>query len=200
MLIGERVRLRALEREDAQACWRWMNDPDVREHLLVLTPMSKHAEERWIALLAERRDDHVFAVDAKVAGAPSMVLNGHLPLSPDALAEDDWRYIGNIGLHRVDALHRVASAGIALGEKDCWGQGFGREALILLLRFAFHELGLNQVELEVFEFNQRARKTYRSVGFVQEGVRREGAYKHGRFVDCITMGMLRGEFDALYGG
>lgn len=199
MLIGERVRLRALEREDAPACWRWMNDPDVREHLLVITPMSRHAEERWIEAWAERKDDNVFAVDAKVAGSPSMVLNGHLPLSPDALAEDDWRHIGNVGLHKVDLLHRVASAGIAIGEKDCWEQGFGRQALILLLRFAFHELGMNRVELEVFAGNQRAQKTYRAVGFVQEGVRREGAYKHGCFVDCIQMGILRGEFDALHG-
>jgi RimJ/RimL family protein N-acetyltransferase len=200
MLIGERVRLRALEREDAAACWRWMNDPEVREHLLVIAPMSRMAEDRWIEGLADRESDHVFAVEALVPGIHAVRAAERLPLSPDGLADGDWRHIGNVGLHDVDLVHRVAKAGIALGEKDCWGQGFGREALVLLLRFAFHELGMNRVELEVFEGNLRAQKTYRAVGFVQEGVRREGAYKHGRFVDCITMGILRGEFDVLHGG
>lgn len=200
MLIGDRVRLRALEREDVPTCARWMNDPEVREHLLVVAPMSIMAEERWVQMWLDRKDDYVFAIEAHAPVALTTVSTGHLPLSSDALAEGDWRHIGNIGLHRVDLLHRVATAGIAIGEKDCWGRGFGREALILLLRFAFHELGLNRVELEVFKGNPRAMKTYRAVGFVQEGVRREGAYKHGRFVDCFTMGILRREFDGLYGG
>ncbi len=179
MLTGDRVRLRALEREDIPTLVRWMNDPEVRENLLVFEPVSTVAEERWLEGLADRPNDYVLGIEALFAGR--------------------WKHIGNIGLHGIERRHRRAEIGIVLGEKDAWGQGFGSEAMALMMRFAFHELGLHRIELEVFETNLRALKTYRALGFVEEGVRRASIYKGGRFIDAIHMGVLRGEFDARFG-
>ena len=153
MLIGDRVRLRALEREDLHTLVRWMNDPEVRENLMVYEPISTQAEERWLEGLVERDNDYVFGIEA--------------------LIDQAWVHIGNVGLHGIDRHHRRAEIGVVIGEKDSWGQGFGSEALALMMRFAFHELGLHRIELEVFETNLRAMKTYRALGFVEEGVRRE---------------------------
>ena len=179
MLIGERVRLRALEREDINTLTRWMNDPEVRDNLLVFAPISTHAEERWLEGLLDRSDDYVFGVEA--------------------LVEGKWRHVGNVGLHGIDRHHRRAEIGIVIGEKDAWGMGYGSEAMALMMRFAFHELGLHRIELEVFETNLRALKTYRALGFVEEGVRRESIFKGGRFIDALHMGVLRPEFDARFG-
>jgi diamine N-acetyltransferase len=199
MLIGERVRLRALERDDLPTLVRWMNDPDVRRNLLVFEPISTMAEERWLEGLLDRPDDYVFGVDALAPTGHSLTGPGHLPSSADRLADGDWRHIGNVGLHGLNRHHRRAEIGIVIGEKDSWGVGYGSEALALMMRFAFHELGLHRVELEVFENNLRAIKTYRALGFVEEGVRREAIYQGGRFIDAIRMGVLRGEFDARFG-
>jgi hypothetical protein len=47
MLIGKKVRLRALEREDLPNCVRWLNDREVTEFLLQNSPMSQAMEEKW---------------------------------------------------------------------------------------------------------------------------------------------------------
>jgi diamine N-acetyltransferase len=179
MLIGDRVRLRAIERGDVPTFVRWMNDPEVRRNLLVFEPISTVAEERWVEGLADRPNDKVLAVEGLVEGR--------------------WQHIGNVGLHQIELHHRRAEIGIVIGEKDHWGKGYGTEAMALMMRFAFHELGLHRIELEVFETNHRAIATYRALGFVEEGVRRESIYMQGRFMDAIRMGALRGEFDARFG-
>ena len=176
MIYGERVRLRGIEREDIPAFVRWFNDPEVRQYLLMYTPMSRADEERWFESLKDRTDDYLFAVEA------------HL--------NDAWLHIGNVGLHAVDWKNRAATFGIALGEKAYWGQGFGTDATRTLLRFAFHELNLHRVELEVFDFNPRAMRCYEKAGFRREGTRRHRLFHDGRYRDAHLMAILEGEFRA----
>jgi RimJ/RimL family protein N-acetyltransferase len=87
-----------------------------------------------------------------------------------------------------------------IGNKNYWSNGYGCDAIVTLLRFGFHEMGLNKVWLHVYEFNERARACYKKCGFVVEGTLRENAYREGKYIDTITMGILRSEFDALHGG
>jgi len=83
--------------------------------------------------------------------------------------------------------------GILIGAQAQRGGGYGTEAMRLACRFAFEEMGLERVELETFEFNTRAVRSYEKVGFVVEGTKRRGAYLGGRFYDVIVMGLLREE-------
>ncbi len=174
MLLGHNVRLRAIEREDLPTFVRWLNDPEVRGYLEMYLPLSMAQEERWFQSLLERRDEVVLAVEARV--------------------EHTWVHIGSVGLHRIDWKNRRATVGIVLGEKKFWDRGYGTEALRTLLKFAFHELGLHRVELEVYAFNARAIRCYEKVGFKQEGVRREALFRDGRFHDILVMGLLAEEF------
>jgi RimJ/RimL family protein N-acetyltransferase len=57
--------------------------------------------------------------------------------------------------------------GIVLGEKDCWGKGYGPEALRLLLGYAFKDLGLRRIVLHVHRRNYRAIRAYKKVGFTE---------------------------------
>ncbi len=180
MLLGDRVRLRALEREDIPTFVRWFNDPEVIEDLVAFAPISLVAEAAWFDGLQASESDYVFGVEVQVGGG--------------------WRHIGNVGLHGVNWKDRCVTAGIVIGEKVCWGKGYGSEAMLLLLRFAFHELNLHRVELEVFEGNERAQKIYARLGFVAEGLRRQCIYRHGRYIDAAQMSLLRPEFEARYGG
>ncbi len=174
MLIGKDVRLRAIEREDIPNFLRWFNDPEVRQFLEMYLPLSAAQEERWFQTLVERQEEIVLAVEAWVEGA--------------------WIHIGNAGLHRLDWKNRRATLGIVLGEKRFWNRGHGTEAVRTLLRFAFHELGLHRVELEVYSFNPRAIHSYEKAGFRREGVRREALFRDGRFHDVLIMGLLAQEF------
>ena len=174
MIYGERVRLRAIEREDIDRFVRWFNDPEVRRYLLVYEPMSRAQEERWFESYLSRKDDIILAIEVREG--------------------DSWVHIGNIGLHRIDWKNRVATLGIVIGEKAYWGRGYGTEAVRTMLRYAFHELGLNRVELETYSFNPRAQRCYERAGFRREGVRRGALYRDGKFHDIIIMGILREEF------
>lgn len=124
--------------------------------------------------LLSRRDDIVLAIEVREGS--------------------DWVHIGNIGLHRIDWVNRVAKLGIVIGERDYWGRGYGTEAVRTMLRYAFRELGLNRVELEVFAFNARALRCYEKTGFRREGVRRKALFRDGKYHDIILMGILREEF------
>jgi len=174
MIIGERIRLRAIERDDIPTFLRWFNDPEVRQFLTMYEPMSRAKEERWFEAQLEARDDYLFAIEAP--------------------AGDGWVHIGNCGLHKTDWKNRNATLGIAIGEKAYWGQGYGTDAVRTLLRFAFSELGLHRVELEVFDYNPRARRCYEKAGFRLEGTRRQALYRGGRFHDVHTMAALSDEF------
>lgn len=174
MLFGEGVRLRSIEREDIPTFVRWFNDPEVRQYLLMYEPMSKAKEERWFEDYLNRKNDYLFAIEA--------------------LIDDEWTHIGNTGLHQIDWKNRMAVFGIVLGEKAYWGQGLGSDAARILLRFAFEELNLHRVELEVFDFNPRAIRSYEKVGFRHEGTRREAFFRNGRYQDVHLMSILQKEF------
>jgi RimJ/RimL family protein N-acetyltransferase len=89
--------------------------------------------------------------------------------------------------------------GIAIADPGARGHGFGREASELRLRFAFDEGGLHRVELHVFDFNEPAKRLYRSLGFRAEGRRREVLYRDGRYHDDVRMAMLVDEYRAREG-
>ncbi len=174
MLYGRKVRLRGIEREDIPTFVRWFNDPEVRQYLLMYAPMSTAQEERWFQGRLERADDHLFAIEAHVG--------------------DQWIHIGSCGLHKIDWKNRNAVFGIALGEKARWGQGYGTDAARTMLRFAFGELNLHRVELEVFDYNPRAQRCYEKAGYRLEGTRRQALFRDGRYHDVHVMSVLQDEF------
>ncbi len=174
-LIGRRLYLRPLELEDADLVRGWLNDPEVRRFLRINAPLNRLAEEAFIRGLTERRStlERVLVV----------------------VLREGERPIGTVGLHDVaPACERTATVGIAIGEKDCWGQGYGAEALGLLLEHAFDELNLHRVGLTVYAHNPRALACYEKLGFVREGAWREAHFVDGRYVDEVLMGILAREW------
>ena len=121
--------------------------------------------------------------------------SGEIQFSIHTLADD--RPIGFVALDPPDWQHGDAFVGIGIGERDYWSSGYGSDALRVLLRYAFTELNLQRVSLNVFEYNERAFKSYLKVGFVVEGRQRGMLRRDGRRWDFICMGILREEWNAL---
>src|SRR5213594_1853677 len=107
--------------------------------------------------------------------------------------EVEGQHVGNLGLHKIDRVHRKAEVGIVIGEPSFWSQGYGTEAMRVVLRYGFDALGLNKISLDVLEYNTRALRTYERLGFQREGVHREDIYKDGRFVNVMRMSILARE-------
>jgi RimJ/RimL family protein N-acetyltransferase len=91
-------------------------------------------------------------------------------------------------------MGRTAFVGIGIGERAYWGKGYGTDAMKVALRFAFTEINLERVTLNVFEYNPRAIRSYEKAGFKHEGRMRGALLKDGRRWDMIYMGILREEW------
>ncbi|HSK46484.1 MAG TPA: GNAT family protein, partial [Coriobacteriia bacterium] len=111
---------------------------------------------------------------------------------------DDMRLIGHAGLIGVDLRHRHGEVGIMVGDVGSQNQGFGRDAIVTLLRFAFDTLGLNSATIRAREDNDRGIHLYRSVGFRPAGVFRQAEYAEGRFFDETLFDLLAEEFRSMY--
>lgn len=85
--------------------------------------------------------------------------------------------------------------GIVIDE-TCWGRGYGSDGTRLLLTYGFQQLKLHRIELLVLDDNDRARRMYRNLGFVDEGIRREACLIDGEWHDVIMMGLLETEWNA----
>jgi diamine N-acetyltransferase len=177
MIYGKRVRLRAIERSDLAEYHKWLNDPDVTEGLWHYLPLSMDDEDGWF--------EKMRAQDAE-----------QRPLAIEIRQDEMWRLAGNVGLMDLRWANRSAELGIFIGDKTLWDQGYGTEAVELMLQHAFDTLNLYRVYLRVYATNRRAQRSYQKAGFQPEGTLREAVFRHGRYVDMHIMGILRPEWRA----
>ena len=171
MIYGKRVRLRALEETDLQRCHEWINDPEVIERLSARFPVSMHDERAWVLQASGGENDKAFAIETA-----------------------EGEHIGNTGLHHIHYLDRNAELGILIGAKQRWSQGYGTDAILTLLKFAFEEMGLHRVYLRVDADNPRAIRCYEKCGFVREGTFRDATYRQGKYKDQYVMSVLSHEY------
>lgn len=107
----------------------------------------------------------------------------------------DDQMIGIVDLSGINWVTGDAWVGIGIGERAFWGKGYGTDAMNLILQFGFEELNLRRVSLTVFGYNERAYKSYRKVGFQEEGRLRQWMQRAGERYDLIYMGILREEWE-----
>ena len=177
MIHGTKVYLTELDRRNAETIRNWLNDPEIHRFLLVgHLPITREQEERYYDRMSEATD--AFSFEIHIAA--------------------DGRYIGNIGLNGVDLIHRHGEIGVVIGDKSVWGQGFGGDAIVACLSFAFQTLGLHRVSMRVHEEHPRAAALYRRLGFVETGRERDYIFQEGHFQDEIILDMLDHEYRSLY--
>jgi RimJ/RimL family protein N-acetyltransferase len=170
MIAGEHVILRAFEREDAERCYRWMNDPNIVRTLKSRYPMAFSNEMAWLDRAMEPNSgERHFAIERK----------------------DDRVHIGNASIHDIDWISRTAAFGLFIGEPTAWNRGFGSDAIATLMRFAFDEMNLRKLRINVFDYNDRAKHVLESRGFVQEGRLRREFYREGSYHDIVILSTFR---------
>lgn len=104
------------------------------------------------------------------------------------------RLIGTTHLRHINLVMRNAEYGVLIGEKDCWGKGYGTETTTLMLDYAFTVLGLHNVLLSTYGYNERAVRAYTRAGFRVMGRWREAARLGDQLYDVIFMDCLATEF------
>ncbi len=103
------------------------------------------------------------------------------------------RLVGVIGFHYVDHEDRKTEIGYWLAA-SMQGKGLMTRACRAMVDYAFRELGLNRVEIQVAIDNLRSRAIPERLGFTQEGILRDDVWLRDRFVDHVVYGMLAREW------
>ena len=177
MLQGEKVLLRAMTRDDLERLCEFNNDVDVEVAGGGDPPMPQ-----TLARLQAEFDTRVSQGGRDDAGF-AIVADGQL--------------IGQCALYQFNATAHTCMLGITIGDKRYWGQGYGRDAVRLLLDYAFRLRNQHRVYLSVNGNNERAIRAYKACGFVEEGRLRSHVWSNGAYIDLIYMGILRAEWGKL---
>ncbi len=184
IIYGKRIRFRAVEPADLDRFLVWINDPDVTENLLQQLPISSVEEKSWYEkMMALPPARHVMVIEIRKS-------------SDGITRSDEWIAIGNIQFISMDERLGSASVGIMIGEKDHWDNGYGTEAMQLMLAHGFNTLNLNRIYLSVCKKNLRGIRAYEKAGYKLEGTLREAHYQHGEYSDMLIMSVIRREWQS----
>lgn len=175
MLKGEKVTLRAPRREDMKRLWE-LEQANIE--LVILgygywEPRSLEAKEKRFDKHIENEDPTWFMIEA------------------------DGKVIGDCGLHGIDRREGVAELGIGIYDTEYVGKGYGRDAINVLLKWAFRVQCFRRIWLETSAVNGRAIRAYQACGFVEEGRLRQHVTYDGIHIDLVVMGLLRSEWEAM---
>ena len=108
-------------------------------------------------------------------------------------SDDTDEYLGTISLKEISLEHHSAEMAISL-RKKAQGHGVATEAIRLLLKKGFNELGLHRICLTVLADNIAAIKLYEKCGFAFEGELRDHLFLNGRYVSWKIYGILDREY------
>ena len=172
-IVGDRVALGPLVRDLLPDYTRWRNDFALARSLeYVPGPVTAEAREAWFAQASLDTATMRFTVYER----------------------GSWRAIGLTSLNHIDFRHGTAGFGLVIGEADARGQGYGTEATRLMLDYAFTVLGLFNVMLHVYSYNQAALRAYVKAGFREFGRRSRSRALAGQRWDEVYMECLASEF------
>lgn len=171
-IVGERIYLSPMSVDDAETYVKWMNSRDVSDRVHSTHKMINVEDEReWIKRILEK-GSYDFAI---------------------ILSETD-ELIGNCSINKISFIDGTATLGIFIGEEENRNKGYGSEALNLLLDYGFNILNLNNIDLGVISFNERAIKCYKKIGFKEYSRRHECYYLDGKYHDILHLEMLKKDY------
>lgn len=176
MLNGKKVVLRAIRRDDLPRLWQFNNDVEV-ELLGGGDPPYPQSLERLYAEFDQQ------AGEGGRNGASFTI-------------DDGGKCIGQCALYNFNDVNQTCEIGITIGDRDYWGQGYGRDAIRVLVDYAFRLRNIRKVWLRVNGNNERAIRAYQSVGFQEEGRQRAHVWHNNGYIDLVYMGLLRDEWQA----
>ncbi len=172
MIQGKIIILRPLNSKDIEKFVQWHNNFNIK----ILSLM--HPFPVPFELEKEHLERQLTSTDNK------MVLFG---IQDKASGE----LLGYTKLFNINWIHRTTYFGIIIGEEDARGRGVGRETIQLITNYAFMNLNLRKILLEVVENNNAAINLYQKIGFATEGLLKEHVFIDGVYQNVLIMALVR---------
>lgn len=173
VIKGKQIALGPLRHDLLALYTKWFNDLEVMVTWgLRRSPATMPDVEAWYE--KTRCDDRTVAFN--IYEAPSA------------------RPLGYVMLTNLNFFNQIADLDIVIGEKECWGRGYGTEAVTLMLDYGFTILNLHNIMLTVRSYNERGIRAYKRAGFREIGHRREARRFGGKAYDVIYMDCIATDF------
>lgn len=163
-LKGELVYLRALEPEDLEFLYQVENNENVWHLSHTQTPYSLFVLKQYIKNAK---------ADIYEAGQLRLTICTNQNLKP----------VGFIDLFDFDPKNKRAGVGILVYDKKDRNRGYGKEALMLLIKYAFLHLNLHQLYASIETDNISSISLFTNYGFECTGVRKEWNFQYGKWKD-----------------
>lgn len=166
------LRLREIKDEDSRVFFKWINNKKLVNFNSNYKPISQKDHENWFYKIQNQNDSIYFTIT----------------LYSNNKGE---KIIGSTSLRKIDYINKKAQFQIRIGEIDEHNKGWGTLTVQKMVEFAFLDLNLNRIELEVFETNSQAKRVYEKCGFKIEGIKEQDIYINGKYVNVILMAILK---------
>ena len=173
---GKTLILRAIEESDLELLHKWANDPETQDMIGNLHfPSSMDFHKMWFQNLKTDQLNQRLAIEAPDLGI----------IGISSILDIDWR--NNHAWH-----------GVMLGDANIRGKGYGVDAVMATMRYAFEELHLERLDGSIIEYNTASYVFYcQKLGWKEEGRRRNWYFRKGRYWDQIIVGITKQDYQEL---
>ncbi len=176
----ENIYLRPLTLSDTDLIVKWRNTDSVRKNLFSQELITPESHINYYNEYIETHRCYQFILEQIVYENGNMY-SFSVP-------------VGTVYLKNIDYSNSKALMGTFIGEGMDRGKGFGKEAIQLILKYGFLQLGLNKIYLQVICNNEKMKGICEELGFIREGILREDYFRDGIYYDIEQLSILKNDF------
>lgn len=175
MIKGDKVYLTAIEERDLETLRYWRNLPEYRKYFREYREISATMQKNWFERI--------------VNGDNSTIMFAIRMLGSDEL-------VGCCGLCYINWVHRHSDLSLYIGKDESYidSEGIAEESCRLLFDYGFHEIGLNKIWTELYEFDHKKYDLYEKFGFQRDGFLRKQYFYEGKWWGSYILSLLSEEY------
>lgn len=176
MIYGDQIGLRAIEAEDLAQLRDWRNIPEFRRCFREVRELNMQHQQRWFNNLIDKQNDFMFMIVDKESGEA----------------------IGAAGILYINWIIRSGDFSFYIGKDESYidNEGFARDAVKTLLKYAFHSLNLNKIWMELYQFDQLKIDFFtKEFTFQVDGRLRSNCFEDGKYWDSFMLSMLSSDYE-----
>ena len=175
MISGKKIYLTAVEKNDLNQLKHWRNNPNFRKYFREYRELNDEMQNNWF--------------DKFVVNDKNTIMFSIRDITNQQL-------LGCCGLCYINWVHRHADLSFYIGKDNLYVDDiYALEAVDLLIKYGFNELGLNKIWTEIYEFDKMKINLLQKYGFKRDGQLRENYFYDGKWWDSIIFCLLRREFN-----
>lgn len=173
MLKGKHTGLRAIERDDLPQLLDWRNHPEFRRYFRENRELGMDSQIAWYEKILKSQNNIMFSI----------------------VEVETTSLLGICGLCHIDWMNRNAEVSIYTGVDGSYvDEKYAPDAAQTVIRYAYGELGVHRLWVEIYDFDNAKKKLFEALGFKLEGRHRQMYWCENKWHDSLVYGLLSSEY------